>query len=93
MDHWLQIHGCNVYAQPLTNSPARRHHKEREAIFLADQGQAPPMYVRGGGYPWGPLHATEGLGPGAALQRWKVSHPRYAFCNKHGLKADNNMFI
>ena len=40
--------------------------------MLADDGQAPPLYMRGPGYAWGPLHATESLGPDAAIRRWKV---------------------
>lgn len=57
-----------------------RRHKEREAIFLADDGNAPPLYVKGPpGFPWGALHATESLGPGAALRRWKVLSPFVSF--------------
>ena len=41
-------------------------------MLLADDGQAPPLYLRGPGYAWGPLHATETLGPEAAVRRWKV---------------------
>lgn len=52
---------------------AGRRAKEREAIHLADDGAAPPLYVRGPAYPWGALHATEELGPGAALAAWKAS--------------------
>ena len=41
-------------------------------MFLADDGQAPPLYVKGPGHAWGALHGTESLGPGAQIRRWKV---------------------
>lgn len=42
-------------------------------MHVADDGHAPPLYVRGPiGYPWGKLHGTESLGPGASFRRWKV---------------------
>jgi hypothetical protein len=49
-----------------------RRAKEREAVWLADDGAAPPLYMRGPSYPWGALHATGELGPGASLRRWKA---------------------
>ena len=50
-----------------------RRHKQREAVFLADDGQAPPLYMRGKpAYAWGELHATQRLGPSAHIRRYKV---------------------
>jgi hypothetical protein len=42
-------------------------------VQLADDGHAPPLYLRGPpGFPWGLLHDTEALGPGASFRHWKV---------------------
>ena len=78
-DAWL-LEGLAGYLEDLfvrrfmgRNELAYRRAKEREAIHLADDGAAPPLYVRGPAYPWGALHATEELGPGAALLAWKAT--------------------
>ncbi|KAK9825158.1 hypothetical protein WJX81_006717 [Elliptochloris bilobata] len=78
-DAWL-LEGLAGYLEDLfvrrfmgRNELAYRRAKEREAIYLADDGAAPPLYVRGPAYPWGALHATEELGPGGALRAWKAA--------------------
>ena len=48
---------------------------------MADDGTAPPLHLlqrserqtKVAAYPWGALHATEGLGPGASFRPMKVS--------------------
>ena len=48
---------------------------------MADDGTAPPLHLlqrserqtKIAAYPWGALHATEGLGPGASFRPMKVS--------------------
>ena len=52
-----------------------RRYKEREAIYLLDDGQAPPLYPRGESYPWGTMHGTEALDP-SELRRWKSAAVR-----------------
>ncbi|CAL8462796.1 g2329 [Coccomyxa elongata] len=79
-DEWL-LEGLAGYLENLfiakylgRNELLYRRHKEREAIYWADDGNAPPLYVKGpAGFPWGALHATESLGPGASPRRWKAS--------------------
>ncbi|KAK9859317.1 hypothetical protein WJX84_011010 [Apatococcus fuscideae] len=50
-----------------------RRWRQRQAIYLADDGQAPPLYVKvPEAYPWGAWHGTEGLGS-CELRRWKAT--------------------
>jgi hypothetical protein len=50
---------------------------------MADDGTAPPLHLlqrserqtKSAAYPWGALHATEGLGPGASFRPMKVGSP------------------
>ena len=59
---------------------ARRRQKEKEAICAADDGSMPPLHLlqrserhtKIAAYPWGALHATEHLGPGANFRQMKV---------------------
>lgn len=59
-----------TYEHPL--SDFCRKLKEREAIYLLDDGQAPPLYTKGESYPWGTMHSTEALEP-SDLRYWKSS--------------------
>ena len=52
-----------------------RQQKEREAIFLMDNGQAAPLYPKGDSYPWGTMHGTEALDL-PELRYWKSTAVR-----------------
>ncbi|KAK9806814.1 hypothetical protein WJX72_003626 [[Myrmecia] bisecta] len=50
-----------------------RKHKERKAIFLADDGSAPHLFLKGLDiYHWGLLYGTERLDP-SGLRAWKAT--------------------
>ncbi len=60
-----------------------RRQTEKEAICAADDGSMPPLHLlqrserhtKIAAYPWGALHATEDLGPGADFRQMKVPVP------------------
>ena len=53
-----------------------RRHKEAEAIYLADDGQAPPLYCKANlALQWGSLYGTEHLDP-SGLRKWKSTAVR-----------------
>ncbi|KAL4420393.1 hypothetical protein ABPG75_010049 [Micractinium tetrahymenae] len=71
LDEWL-IEGLSGWLEEQCakrymgrNELAYRRWRERQAIFLADTGEAPPLAARGvpSPSPWGPLYGTERLDP------------------------------
>ena len=56
-----------------------RRHKEAQAIYMADDGQAPPLYCKANlALQWGSLYGTEHLDP-SGLRKWKAKAVRLLF--------------
>jgi len=50
-----------------------RRHKQRQAIYMADDGQAPPLYCKASpALQWGSMYGTEHLDP-SGLRKWKAT--------------------
>ncbi len=53
-----------------------RRHKQRQAIYMADDGQAPPLYCKASpALLWGSMYGTEHLDP-SGLRKWKATAVR-----------------
>ena len=52
---------------------ASRRHKRAQAIYMADDGQAPPLYCKAPlALQWGSLYGTDHLDP-SGLRKWKAT--------------------
>jgi hypothetical protein len=64
-----------------------RRHKQRQAIYMADDGQAPPLYCKASpALLWGSMYGTEHLDP-SGLRKWKATavHHTSTFISKQCL--------
>ena len=53
-----------------------RRHKLRQAIYTADDGEAPPLYSKASpALLWGSMYGTEHLDP-SGLRKWKATAVR-----------------
>ncbi|KAL0042600.1 hypothetical protein WJX79_004833 [Trebouxia sp. C0005] len=78
-DAWL-VEGLAGYLHDLflrrflgKNELRYRRHKQRQAIYMADDGQAPPLYCKASpALLWGSMYGTEHLDP-SGLRKWKAT--------------------
>ncbi|DBA90183.1 TPA: hypothetical protein ACH3X1_003489 [Trebouxia sp. C0004] len=78
-DAWL-VEGLAGYLHDLflrrflgKNELRYRRHKQRQAIYMADDGQAPPLYCKASpALQWGSMYGTEHLDP-SGLRKWKAT--------------------
>lgn len=74
---------------PLLHGPQRgcwggcRRYKQRQAIYEADDGEAPPLYNKvTPALLWGSMYGTEHLDP-SCLRRWKATAVRLSCASLH----------